>query len=262
MGIYDTAGSGVPLVFLHAGICDRRMWHPQWDHFADSNQVIRIDGRGFGENPPSDEPFNRAADVIEILESLGVEQAVLVGGSMGGRVSLEIAVRRPDLVAGLVLLGAAVPGHDWVAEVQDVWRAESAALDAGDIDTAVAVNLDFWLDGPNRDRANVNDTDRQLVADMQRQSLVYEAAYPDAAAETPLDDLVERLGEIESRTLVIYGDQDASDIAVIANMLATVLPNATMHEIDDTAHLPSLEAPAEVNSLLAGLLDELASGLA
>lgn len=230
------------------------MWHPQWSHFAATNPLVRIDMRGFGENPPATEPFRRSDDVMAVLDAEGIEQAIFVGGSMGGRVALDVAIDHPERILGLMLIGAAGPSHDWSPEVQKLWAAESAALDQADIDLAVEVNLDFWLDGPDREAADLSAADRQLVADMQRRAFELELAHPGAVDETRRTDLDDRLPDIAVPASVLYGDCDARDIEQIARVLAAALPDAELHPVPNTAHLPALESPDLCNSVLEQLI--------
>lgn len=254
MAIFDLAGSGQAIVFLHAALGDRRMWWPQMHVFALSNQVIAIDSAGFGDAEPCAEPFNRADDVVSLLDDLGIEHAVLVGGSMGGRVAAEIAVVYPERVSALMLIGAARAGHDWSPPVQQMWQQESDALDAGDVDAAVEVNLTFWLDGPGRERASLSDQDRALVAAMQRRAFEHELAHPEAAPERRRADVFERIGEITVPTSVLFGTDDPPDIAEIARWYQAEIAGASLHEIENAAHLPSLEQPERCNELLRELL--------
>src|SRR5205807_1041993 len=102
-------------------------WDPQWSSF-EGYRRIRMDMQGFGRSPIGPGKINNAADVAALLDELGVTGAALVGGSMGGRVCLEPAVARPDLVRALVLMDAGIPGHDWSEEMRASWNAENDAV--------------------------------------------------------------------------------------------------------------------------------------
>ena len=257
MAHYDVTGGGQPIVFLHAGCADRRMWHPQWDHFASTNRLVRIDAHGFGSHTPGQDHFSRSSHVVAVLDELGIGSAVLVGASMGARTAIQMAVEVPERVDGLMLLAAPIGLSEWSAPVQDMWASEAKALDQGDIKTAVELVLEFWVDGPDRDRARLSDQDRALVADMQTIAFEHELSHPSAGAEDRFRELEGRVREIAAPTQVVYGDQDAVDFAKIARSLAAAIPNASLHQIADAAHLPSLESPAECNALLAELLAQV-----
>lgn len=253
----ETAGTGPPVVFIHAGICDSRMWDPQWEPFQRAHRVVRFDMRGFGRTPLSAGRYVPPADVIDLLDELGLGPATLVGASMGGGVSLQVAAARPDLVSALVLVGSGVRGHEWSEYVTQAWKEEEAAFERGDIDAAVGTNLRTWVDGPNRSAADVDPELRAKVAEMQRRSFELWLAQPAAEEEALVLDVGERLREIAAPTLVVFGEQDVPDVQVVAERFERELPNARVARIADAAHLPSLERPQEFNELVLGFLAEV-----
>src|SRR6185437_9517779 len=145
------AGDAPELVLLHEGICDSRMWAPQWEKYAQSHRLMRLDFRGFGQTPLEPGPFASARDVLGLMDRHGFERAALVGVSLGGRVALEVAVAAPDRVSALILVGSGLHGHDWSKEMHAIWEAEEAALREGDLDGAVDVVLRTWVAGPGRE---------------------------------------------------------------------------------------------------------------
>ena len=130
---HEVRGDGAPVVFLHHGIADRSVWEPQWSSFAPGRTLVRCDFAGFGESPIGQLPLTPARDVAALLDTLGITDAVVVGASMGGRVALELAVGRPDLVHALVLVAPALPGVDWSQAMRDYGAAEDDAVAAGDL---------------------------------------------------------------------------------------------------------------------------------
>ncbi|HSC51120.1 MAG TPA: alpha/beta hydrolase, partial [Gaiellaceae bacterium] len=107
----EVAGEGPAVALLHEGICDSRMWDDQWEAWSRSFRLLRLDFRGFGRSPLGSEPYSHARDVLGVLEQHGIERAALVGVSLGGRVALEVALARPELVSALVLVAPGLPGH-------------------------------------------------------------------------------------------------------------------------------------------------------
>ena len=75
----EVAGEGTAVVLIHEGICDSRMWDPQWETFLPSHRVLRYDMRGFGRSPVGPGSYSNAADLIDLLEQQGVAKASLVG---------------------------------------------------------------------------------------------------------------------------------------------------------------------------------------
>ena len=234
------------------------MWDPQWETFRLSHRVLRYDMRGFGRSPVGPGSYSNADDLIDLLEQQGVAKASLVGVSMGGRVALEVAVARPELVDALVLVGAGFPGHAWSAEMNAADEAEMAALKGGDLDAAVEVILRTWVDGPRRSPADVDPEVRARVAEMQRRAYELQLPVWETAEEEPLvRDLAERIGEVGAPTLIAVGEEDVADMHEIAERLARELPNASRASIADAAHVPSLERPREFDQLVLPFLQSV-----
>ena len=246
------------MVLIHAGICDSRMWDPQWETFRPSHRVLRYDMRGFGRSPVGPDSYSNAGDLIDLLEQQGVAKASLVGVSMGGRVALEVAIARPELVDALVLVGAGFPGHDWSAEMNAADEAEMAALKRDDLDAAVEVALRTWVDGPRRRPEDVDSDVRARVAEMQRRAYELQLPVWETAEEEPLvSDLSERVGEVDAPTLVLVGEEDVRDMHEIAGRLERELPNARRASIANTAHVPSMERPREFDQLVLPFLQSV-----
>ena len=131
---HEVTGSGPAVVLLHEGVADRRMWRHQVDALRDRWTVVAPDLRGFGETPHASGPFSHVEDVRELLDELAIPSAVVVGGSFGGRVALELAVRAPERITALALLGAGLDEFERSGELDAFDAAEEAALEAGDLD--------------------------------------------------------------------------------------------------------------------------------
>jgi 3-oxoadipate enol-lactonase len=256
----EVAGEGPAVALVHEGIGDSRMWDPQWDEWSRSFRLLRLDLRGFGRSPLPPERFSNARDLIALLEEHGFELTALVGGSLGGRVALEVAVARPDLVSRLVLIAPGLPGHEWSEEIRSSWEEEEAAVESGNLDRAVEVNLRVWVDGPGRRAEDVDGQLRAQVAEMQRLAFeVQLAAGEEPEEELLVPDLAERLGEIDVPTLLVVGEEDVPDMHAIAERLAREIPGARLGTIPDTAHVPNMERPREFDELVLPFLREAAA---
>jgi 3-oxoadipate enol-lactonase len=250
----DIAGEGAPVVFVHAGICDSRMWDPQWGAFTAAYRAVRLDLRGFGRSPLPPEPYSHGRDLVAFLERLGTGPVALVAASYGGGVAPQVAVARPDLVAALVLADAMLPGHAWSEEVKAAWAEEEAALERGDLDAAVEVNLRLWVDGQRAPGA-VAPTVRQRVGHMQRRAFELQVPIGDQADEEALaPDVAARLGEIRAPALIVVGEEDVTDLHDVAERLAREIPDGRHATIAAAAHLPSLERSDMFNELALGFL--------
>jgi len=105
-------GPDRPLVLIHGWCCDRTYLAPQAAHFAGrGHAVLSVDLRGHGESDAPEGSYSMqvlADDVAFLCRALGVGDAVVVGHSMGGIVGFDLAVRYPELAAGVVMIDSAV----------------------------------------------------------------------------------------------------------------------------------------------------------
>jgi pimeloyl-ACP methyl ester carboxylesterase len=253
---YEVAGDGPAIVLVHAGVADRRMWDPQWKALQGGHRVVRYDARGYGESLPPAGPWSQHADLLGLLDELGIHRAHLVGASMGAGIAVEAALARPEAVSSLVL---AAPGGALLGapseHLQSVWRAEIAALDAGDLDAAVEVNLKAWVDGPSRTPDAVDPALRVFVGTMQRDAFELPEWDPDDAPESELSPPADaRLAEINTWTLVVVGEADQPAILDAAHHVTVHIPAARLVSWPDVGHMLSLERPAEFGRIVAEFL--------
>jgi 3-oxoadipate enol-lactonase len=252
----EAAGKGSPVVLLHAGVCDSRMWDPQWNAVTAAHHAVRCDLRGYGRSPLPPAPWSHARDLLALLDGRGIERTALVAASFSGRVALEVALARPRLVDALVLVDATLPDHPWSQEVRAFGAEEDAALERGDLDGAVEANLRTWVDGRRRDPGVVDPEVRERVRRMQRRAFELQLAAGEEADEEQLvADVEQRLGEVGVPALVVVGEHDVADVHAIAERLARELPDARRVVVGGAAHLPSMERPGQFNDLLLGFLE-------
>ena len=111
---YRRSGAGFPVVFLHAGVADSRMWEPQAAGLAEHFDVIAPDMRGYGESELPATSWSPVADVLALMDALGLREAPhLVGCSIGGGVAIDFTLEHPGRVSKLVLVGAGVGGQPY-----------------------------------------------------------------------------------------------------------------------------------------------------
>ncbi len=251
----EQAGAGPPVVLLHEGIGDSRMWEPQWDSYAERFRVVRFDMRGFGQSPPAVGSFSLSGDLVELLDSLELGPAALIGMSLGGAVALEATIARPDLVSRLVLVGSGLRGFEMNEQTRAGWEEEEAALERGDDDEAVEINLRMWVDGPSRSPEEVDPELRRKVGEMQRRAIdIWREAGEEGNHEALVEDWGERLGEISVPTLVLVGELDRPEMREIAERLEAEIPGARRETIAATAHVPNMERPQEFDRLVLDFL--------
>ena len=251
---YETRGAGHPLVLIHAGIADRRMWDDQVDAFAERYRVVRYDARGFGQSDAPVGAFSQHDDLLGLLDALGIERAHLVGVSMGSKTALSAALAAPTRVTSLVIVSSTV-GREPSAELRQGWDEVDALLEAGEIAEANERELRMWIDGPRRSPDEVDPAVRERVRVMNGALLAAEGEGMDEQRLDPPAD--GRLAEIRVPTLVIIGDQDVPDVLNAAEPLTSGIAGARLATIADAAHLPNMEKPDEFNRLVLTFLNEI-----
>lgn len=247
---YDMTGEGSPVVLVHAGVADHHMWDAVVPALAERHTVIRYDLRGFGESAPPSGPFRETDDLLRLLDHLGHQRVRLVGASWGGRVALDFTLTHPDRVHSLVMLAAPWPRYHWSADMIAYDEAETAALEAGDLDAAVQINLDMWLRGPLRDWGDVADGLADRLRGAVRTSLVNQ----DIVGQYSQGPASGDLADISVPTLVGVGKLDVADFQDIARRYAAEIPGSELVEFAAAAHLIALDTPTELNAALGPFL--------
>ncbi|MEP6758116.1 MAG: alpha/beta hydrolase [Actinomycetota bacterium] len=252
---FEDVGDGPAVVLLHPGLWDMRTWDPQIAPFTDAGyRVIRYDLRGYGlSSRPSAEPYSHVADLCSLLDRLDVEQAALVGCSMGGAVAIDTAITAPGRVWALVLVAAGLSGFEPTAEEEgwweNAWSGIEEAVEAGELLRAQDLRLGIWAPLGTDDAAGA--TIRRIAFDN-----IHELTM-DESAEIELDPpAAHRLHEIDAPTLVLKAEHDPADMRRISDLVAAGIPGARIVMID-ADHVVNLRQPAAFDAAVLPFLAEV-----
>jgi pimeloyl-ACP methyl ester carboxylesterase len=242
---YDIEGEGPPVLLLHAGVTDRRSWAALTRELAPTHTVVAFDQRGYGETTHEAEVHDPVADALAVLDAAGIDGPVaVVGASIGGRLAIDLTLDHPDRVSRLVLVGSACRGapdktpDEYPESYRELGHAIDVAEEAEDWDEVNTLEAWLWLDGPSARDGRVRGAARELFLDMNGRALRAEPTGDEVDKPSAWD----RLGEIGVPTLVLIGDLDLEDMADTSEGLAEHIPGATLEWLEETAHLPHLEA--------------------
>jgi 3-oxoadipate enol-lactonase len=256
---YETAGEGTPVLFIHAGVADSRMWGPQFAGVPEGFRMIRFDARGFGWSKLGKSRYSAHGDALAVLDHLEIEEpVVVVACSMGGGTAIDLALAAPQRVRGLVLIGAWSPGFEGPeAEYEpEQWPQVVAAFKSGDLVHAADLEAEIWGVGVGRARSDVDVGVLDLVRTMDLKALETETAREELMI--PLDPpAAERMGELKAPALVMVGEFDLPDIRAAAVHLAARVSDQPAVVIPDAAHLPNLEQPELFDEALHGFLKRI-----
>lgn len=244
----ERAGAAGPtVVLLHAGVADRRGWASVVPALSQSAIVVSYDRRGYGETQYEAEPHGHVDDLLAVVRDQTDGPVWFLGSSQGGRIAIDLTLREPQHVAGLVLVAPAVSGGE--PEDEDLTEAEArldalieAAEEADDLDAVNRYEAHLWLDGPAQPEGRVGGEARTLFLDMNGFAL----AVPDPGDTREPPSALERLGELSVPTLVAWGDLDLEQVKRRSAQVAREVPGAESHVFESTAHMPYLERPGEV----------------
>ncbi len=257
---YEMAGEGHPLVLLHGGYQDRRMWDDQFAAFAQDYQVIRYDIRGFGRSALPQVPYSDRQDLSDLLTFLGIEKSYLLGFSLGGGIALDFTLEHPERADALILVGSPVNG----APVREVLTEEE--------EQAVRIQQQPYQEA--KSRRNIPDMVEALMnnptlvpspeyASARKQVHGYLSEHSfvwalDPAPNQPLDPPAwGRLHEIAVPTLLVVGEKDDIALHRFADKLEQEISGARRVTILGTHHMTNMEKPKEFNLIVLDFLKTL-----
>ena len=251
---YEDIGTGPAVLLSHSWQCDGRQWPQVPALVAAGYRVLNLDGRGHGRSGPHRQRFtmwDMAEDLIAVLDDADVDDAVLVGLSVGGFAAIRAALRHQPRVRALALADTGA------APAARLGRAKVAALGRLSLTPARRLTVDVvvkQLFGPTARRHQP-----ELVAQWRRRFLDQDPASMLVAIQSIMarDDVTSRLAEISAPTLVIVGEEDRDPGVMASVSLAARIPGARLTVLPDTGHLAALEQPDAFESALLGFLADL-----
>ncbi len=249
---YEVEGEGEPVVLIHAGIANLRMWDDQVPALADRYRVIRYDTRGFGRTETEDVAFSNRADIAALLDRLGETSAHVVGVSRAGQIALDFAIESPERVRSLVFANGGVGGYEARDTDPSVWEQAEKWWEAHDWERLAAWETAFWVDGAQAE-GRVDPAIRDRVHDWILTN--YQAEKAEGQPQ-PLDPpAAGRLAELRAPLLVIVGSVDEAATQAACRYLAEHVAGARLEVFEGAAHMLNLEQPDRFNRLLRGFLD-------
>ena len=251
-------GDGPAVVLLHANIVDSWAWEPLTPFLLDAGyRVVAFDRRGIGSSTSDDVEFSHRADTLAVLDTLGLEQAALVGNSVGGQVAIDTAIESPERIAAVVSMGSIVP--DWwpgmTAEEEAIENELEAIEAGGDPDAIADADVRAWVDGPGQPPDRVPDDIRELVREMDR--AINEPGRVTGRSMRLQPPPSEQLDRLTMPVLAVAGELDFSYAIASARYLAVEAPTARAEIMPGVAHMIGLEAPEELGALITAFLAPL-----
>jgi pimeloyl-ACP methyl ester carboxylesterase len=259
---YEEHGSGPPIVWIPGTGLRGSTWEPQVAYFRETHRCLTVDLRGSGgtrtaAGAPAAQGSDSqltvatlASDTAAWLDAIGVSRAIVAGLSLGSAVAQELALSRPDLVSGLILL-ATWSSTKREHHIRRHFESRLYALEHGPLD--VYAQFAFWMSAPS-----LYDHEPERQAEVERLLATHMSADPAGVAGHFLADLShetrDRLPLVACPTLVVHGAEDLITLPWYNRTVAELIPGATYATVPGAGHLAWLERPGEVNDIIASFL--------
>lgn len=262
---YEEVGQGTPILFVHEFAADHRGWEPQMRAFGQHYRCIAYSARGY---TPSDVPADKNAysyrhvmrDAVAVLDHLQIDKAHLIGLSMGGYTSLQVALNHPGRVLSLVLAGT---GSGSERRYTDDFHKHSRALgDEFEREGAAAVARSYGM-SPARIPFLVKDP--RGFAEFARQLAEHDAqgsantSRGFQGARPSLYDFDSEIRKLDTPALIVVGDEDDRCIEPSLFLKQTIAASGLVM-FPKTGHVVNLEEPALFNQVVADFLDRVEAG--
>ena len=233
----EEAGSGQPLIMLHGLASNVASLRNDLQAFSDRYRTIAIDCRGHGlsDHPPSFTLADHFADVLAVMDALGIESTCLIGSSMGSYVAQGVAFTAPERVKKLVLVTPKAHGARSSSEEMLKTRGAHLAKASPDEPREFLRSVILAPTTPERRAA--------LFAEMERSNGPVMTAAQTAAVRKAMEnfDLRPQLPRISAQTLVISGRHDPLNPPAEGKVVADLIPGSRFEIFEHSGHVPRLE---------------------
>ena len=253
----EERGEGFPLLLIQGLGWSKWGSRGQWGDYAERRRVLAFDNRGTGLSAKPEGMYTveqLADDAASVLDARGLPSADVYGHSLGGFIALTLAVRRPDLVRSLVLVGTGPGGPDHEPLPPETWETWQSVVGLP-LEEAIRRTMPTSF-APGWIEAHPDEYESYLQArlDPPTPPRCWWAQLEAARAYVVDGAPVER---IDAPALVVHGELDRVVPVANGRLLAERMPHAELVLLPDAGHVPMLESPAEFSALACAFLDRL-----
>lgn len=252
---YDDIGEGnLPIIFLHGFPFDKTMWHEQLEFLKSTHRVIACDIRGFGQSTDEASHLSMdlfADDIIQFMDTLKIEKAIICGLSMGGFIALNLMKRYPKRFSALILCDT-----QCIADTAEVKENRFKAIKKIEADGVFDFNDSFIKKVFHKESL---ENKKELVSNLR--NVVFSNS--EHIIKQGLIALAERsetcsiLSEIRIPTLIICGIEDEVTPLIQSEMMHHSIQGSIFHVIDDGGHVSNLEQPEVFNKHLLDFFERV-----
>jgi len=262
---YEEVGQGTPVLFVHEFAGDHRSWEPQLRELGKRYRCIAYAARGY---TPSDVPADKDAytykhvmrDCVAVLDHLEIEHAHIIGLSMGGYTTLQVALNHPQRVRSMVLAGTGSGSERWFTEQFHKHSRELSAQFKREGSASVAKS---YGNGPSRVPFAIKDA--RGFAEFSRMLSEHDAqgsantSYGFQGGRPSLYDFESDIRKLTTPALIVVGDEDERCIEP-SLFLKTTLTASGLVMFPKTGHVVNLEEPDLFNLVVGDFLSRVDAG--
>ena len=248
---YEVYGRGKPVILLHGWLGSWGLWQETMAYLGAFYRTYALDFWGFGESGKKRETYavqDFVGLVNQFMEQLGIASAPLVGHSMGGTVSLSVAIKYPERVSKVVVVGSPIVGSSLAWPLKLAGRRPIAFM---------LFNMMGVFRGTMRIASPFICRDPRFPAMMDRDlSRTTVESFLLSIASLRRTDLRPMLDQIQSPTLGMYGDKDIIVSPLQWQPLQSGIAGVRIERFPTSGHFPMLEEPTDFSKRLKAFLDE------
>lgn len=244
----DGDPSGAPVVFANSLGTDMRLWDTVLPHLPGGLRLIRYDKRGHGLSSVPPAPYSMGAlvrDAESLLDHLEIRDCVFVGLSIGGLIAQGLAVKRLDLIRGLVLSNTAAK-----IGTPAMWSQRMDAIREGGIEALADATMERWFS-----KAFRATPDHLLWRNMMARQP--EDGYLGCCAAISGTDFYTPTSGLRLPTLGIAGSEDGSTPPDLVRETIDLVPGSRFELMRRAGHLPCVEQPQEYAAILSRFLADI-----
>lgn len=244
---------GVPIVFSNSLGTDLSIWDGVADALGARYRLVTHDSRGHGLTSVPPAPYRLeelSADLLELVDALGLDRFVLVGVSVGGLIAQRFALDHPERLAALVLCDTAAKIGD-----DDTWNGRINAVRIGGMAAIADAVLLRWFPAAIREG---RDAEMEGWRNLLLRTPV--EGYAGTCGALLDADLTDDVSTIAVPTLVVVGAEDQATPVALVRATAERIPGARFEILERAGHIPSIDQPAALAALIHHYIEEHVHG--
>ncbi len=249
---YDDLGEGaVPVIFLHGFPFSKSMWQAQLDFLKSSNRVIACDIRGFGNSKDEESVMSMdlfGDDLIQFMDKLNIDKAVVCGLSMGGYIALNVCKRYADRLQALILCDTQCIADTPEGKEKRLKLIDDIAMNGTGNFTEGFIKNVFHKDSLTEKKEIVEEL-RNVILSNSKQIIMMGLKALAERSET-----CSSLSEVKIPTLIICGREDQVTTLAQSEFMNQKIEGSILRIIDDAGHVSNLEQADEFNKHLHDFL--------